>query len=105
MSDQPPPRSSAIRRLSRNAFITEKHGLRERHVVVNPKGGWDVVEPGSARASSHHDTQAHAKAQAKEAVRKDGGGEAVVHARDGTIRDKDTVAPHRDPDPPRDHKH
>ncbi len=77
----------------------------ERHVVPNPDGGWDVVKPGSSRASSHHDTQAQAEARAKEILGNTGGGEAVIHGRDNKIRDKDTVAPARDPFPPRDRKH
>jgi hypothetical protein len=77
----------------------------ERHVVPSPDGGWDVVKPGSSRASSHHDTQAQAEARAKEILGNIGGGEAVIHGRDNKIRDKDTVAPARDPFPPRDRKH
>jgi hypothetical protein len=77
----------------------------ERHVVPNPEGGWDVVKPGGSRASSHHDTQAQAESRAKEVLRNVGGGEAVIHGRDNKIRDKDTVAPARDPNPPRDRKH
>lgn len=32
----------------------------ERHVTPNPDGGWDVVKPGSDRASTHHDRQSDA---------------------------------------------
>lgn len=77
----------------------------ERHVVPNPKGGWDVKKPGARRASSHRDTQAEAEARAKEILSRDGGGEAVIHGRDGQIRDADTVAPAHDPNPPQDTKH
>lgn len=76
-----------------------------RHVVPNPDGGWDVTKPGAERASSHHDTQGQAEQRAKEIVGNSGGGEVVVHDRHGRIRDKDTVAPGRDPFPPRDTKH
>ena len=38
----------------------------ERHVVPNPKGGWDVVKPGADRASAHHDTQGAAELNFKE---------------------------------------
>ena len=76
-----------------------------RHVVPNREGGWDVVKPGSSRASSRHDTQAQAAARAKEILGNIGGGEAVIHGRDNRIRDKDTVAPARHPYPPRDRKH
>ncbi len=40
--------------------------------------------------------------RAKEIVRDEGGGEVRIHGTDGRIRDSDTVAPGRDPSPPRD---
>lgn len=76
-----------------------------RHVVPNPDGGWDVKAPGADRASSHHDTQADAERRAKEIVNNAGGGEVVTHRPNGQIRDSDTVAPAKDPFPPRDTKH
>lgn len=76
-----------------------------RHVVPNPGGGWDVKKPHADRASSHHDTQAEAESRAKEILENVGGGEAVIHGRDGQIRDTDTVAPANDPNPPIDRKH
>lgn len=78
---------------------------KDRHVVPNPGGGWDVKAPGAGRASSHHDTQADAERRAKEIVGNLGGGEARIHGRDGRIRDSDTVAPAKDPNPPRDRRH
>lgn len=77
----------------------------KRHVVPNPKGGWDVKKPGAERASSHHATQREAEQRAKEILGKVGGGEAVIHDPRGKIRDSDTVAPAKDPLPPRDKKH
>ena len=77
----------------------------DRHVVKNPKSGWDVKSPGSKRASANEKTQADAEKTAKKIVGDAGGGEVVIHGRDGKIRDKDTVAPGRDPNPPRDKKH
>ena len=77
----------------------------ERHIVPNPKGGWDVKKPGSDRASSHHKTQTDAEKRAKEILANDGGGEAVLHRRDSKIRDSDTVAPGNDPNPPTDKVH
>jgi Uncharacterized protein conserved in bacteria (DUF2188) len=74
----------------------------DRHVVPNSDGGWDVRAPGSERASSHHETQADAIDRGREIVHNAGGGELVIHGRDGQIRDSDTVAPGNDPNPPRD---
>ena len=76
----------------------------ERHVTRNADGGWDVVKPGSSRASSHQDTQADAIDRARDIVRKSGGGEVVIHNRQGQIRDSDTIPPGNDPNPPKDRK-
>ena len=77
-------------------------GNERRHVVANPKGGWDVKKPGSSRASAHGDTQKDAVDRAREIVSNSGGGEVRIHGRDGKIRDSDTIAPDNDPNPPRD---
>ena len=77
----------------------------KRHVVPHREGGWDVRKPGAERASSHHETQREAEQRAKEILENAGGGEAVIHGRDGRIRDSDTVPPAKDPHPPRDTKH
>ena len=76
----------------------------DRHVVPNPEGGWDVRANDASRASAHHDTQADAIDRAREIVHNAGGGEVVIHGRDGKIRDSDTVPPGNDPNPPRDRR-
>jgi Uncharacterized protein conserved in bacteria (DUF2188) len=76
----------------------------DRHVVPSHDDGWDVVSPGAQRASSHHGTHQAAIDRAREIVRNEGGGEVVIHDRRGLIRDSDTVAPGRDPYPPRDRR-
>ena len=81
-------------------------GNNNRHVVPNNEdGNWKVLKPGSERASSIHRTQVEAEVRAKEIVGNLGGGEVVIHGRDGRIRDSDTVASGKDPFPPRDRKH
>lgn len=45
----------------------------------------------SHRASSVHETQKAAVERARDSVRRAGGGEIVIHAPDGRIRDSDTV--------------
>lgn len=73
-----------------------------RHVVPNPKGGWDVKKPGSSRASAHAATQEAATHRAREIVRNGGGGEVRIHGKDGRIRDADTFrARQRFPPPTR----
>ncbi len=64
-----------------------------RHVVANPKGGWDVKKPGSPRAGAHASAQAAAVTRAQEIVPNNSGGEVRIHGLDGRIRDSDTVAP------------
>lgn len=77
---------------------------KERHVVPNSDGGWDIKKPGAERSSGHFDTQGDAIDRAREIVHNDGGGEVVIHRPDGTIRDSDTVPPGSDPNPPLDRK-
>lgn len=73
-----------------------------RHVTPSPDGGWNVVAPGASKASANLPTQAQAVDRARTIVHNAGGGEVTIHGRDGKIRDSDTVAPGRDPYPPRD---
>lgn len=75
-----------------------------RHVVRSGKG-WSVKKPGQSQPESSHRTQRAAEKRAKQQVSSEGGGEVRIHGRDGKIRDSDTVAPGRDPFPPRDRKH
>jgi hypothetical protein len=53
---------------------------------------------------SHHRTQAGAEKAAKQDIGPKGG-EVVIHRPDGVIRDKDTVPPANDPNPPKDTRH
>jgi hypothetical protein len=78
--------------------------MANRHVVPDGKG-WSVKRPGKDAPESHHRTQDAAEREAKRQVRDEGGGEVRIHRPDGAIRDSDTVAPARDPFPPRDRQH
>jgi DNA-binding transcriptional ArsR family regulator len=62
-------------------------------VVQHPDGGWAVTKKDSSRASSRHTTQAEAQTRAKEVLAHAGGGEAVTHRTDGSVRQSDTVYP------------
>ncbi|MEX0832947.1 MAG: DUF2188 domain-containing protein [Actinomycetota bacterium] len=79
--------------------------LERRDVVLNPTGGWNVTRPGLPGGRSHHLTQSDTEQAAKRDLRNGPEGEVVIHRPDGTIRDKDTVPPARDPFLPRDEKH
>ncbi|HET9475961.1 MAG TPA: DUF2188 domain-containing protein [Dehalococcoidia bacterium] len=65
----------------------------QRHVVQHPEGGWAVRKPHTERVSSRHETQGQAQTRAREILSHSGGGEAVTHGRDGSIRQSDTVRP------------
>ncbi|KAA9160872.1 DUF2188 domain-containing protein [Amycolatopsis acidicola] len=77
--------------------MTEK----DRHVVPNPDGGWDVKKPDADRSSGHYETQRDATKRARE-ITSNTGGETVIHRKDGRIRDKDTSPQGHDPNPPKD---
>ena len=64
---------------------------REAHIVPARDGGWEVVVPGDDRAASRHSSQREAAKWARSFLRRSGGGEAVIHGTDGTIRDSDRV--------------
>ncbi len=71
------------------------------HVVPNPRGGWDVRAPHAERSSAHAQTPAEAGDRARQIIHDQGGGELVIHNQHGQIRDKDTIAPAKDPFPPK----
>ena len=76
--------------------------------VTKPKDSdvWRVVKTGADRASATAQTQAQAEQLAKQFAERSGGGEVRIHRPNGgPIRDSDTVAPAKDPFPPRDKKH
>ncbi len=76
--------------------------------VTNPKGedGWKVLREGADRAAAIVETQKEAEKMAKELSANSGGGEVRIHKPNGgPIRDSDTIAPGRDPNPPKDKKH
>lgn len=76
------------------------------HVVKNRgTGEWSVKKAGSDRVSGNFDYQSDAEKAAKKFAANTGGGEVRIHDIRGRIRDSDTVAPARDPNPPKDRKH
>jgi len=75
--------------------------------VTKPKDSdeWRVIREGADRASATASTQAEAERIAKQFAANSGGGEVRIHKPGGPIRDSDTVAPARDPNPPTDKRH
>ncbi len=84
--------------------MSKRSGDNNRFVVKHPDG-WAVKRPGADRASGVFDTQKEAESRAKEIVGNLGGGEVRIQSRSGPFRDSDTVAPAKDPNPPKDSKH
>ena len=74
---------------------------KERHVVKNPDGGWDVKKPHSERASSHTDTKAEAVDHAREICINENA-ECVIHGMDGKIQNSNSYG--RDTCPTKDKK-
>jgi len=76
------------------------------HVLKDKEEGeWYIKKEGASRASDYADTQKEAEKIAKQLSASSGGGEVRIHSPDGKIRDSDTVAPGRDPHPPKDTRH
>lgn len=76
--------------------------------VTNPKDldRWKVLKEGAERAVIIVNTQKEAEKIAKELSGNSSSGEVRIHkSNGGPIRDSDTVAPVRDPFPPRDRKY
>jgi Uncharacterized protein conserved in bacteria (DUF2188) len=76
-----------------------------RFVSRDPAGGYRVDAPNASRASAKAPTKREAERRAKDIVRNLGGGEVTFRDDRGRIVDSDTVAPGRDPNPPKDTKH
>ena len=72
-----------------------------RTVSRREDGRWANQKDGAQRATSLHDTQSEAVAAARENLRNEGGGELKIKNEDGQVRQKDTVAPATDPNPPK----
>lgn len=78
---------------------------QDRTISRRNGGKWASKRQGSGRASSLHDTQKEAIDAARGMLRNQGGGELTIKGINGRIRSKDTIAPGRDPFPPRDKEH
>ncbi len=76
-----------------------------RIVYCRKDGQWVNKKTGSDRASSVHDKQSQAEKAARDMLKNTGGGELIIKDIHGKIRSKDTIAPAKDPCPPRDKEH
>jgi len=78
---------------------------RDRTVSRRPDGTWKNKRNDAEKASSVHKTQKEAEQAAKGMLKNQGGGELTTKGVDGKIRSKDTIAPGKDPNPPKDKEH
>jgi len=78
---------------------------RDRTVYQKEDGSWANKRNDASRSASNHSTQKEAVTAAKGMLKNQGGGELTTKGVDGKFRSKDTIAPGRDPNPPRDKEH
>jgi hypothetical protein len=78
---------------------------RDRTVYRTKEGLWANKRNDADKASSLHAKQGQAAGEAKQMLKSQGGGELTIVGRDRVIRSKDTIAPGRDPNPPKDKEH
>lgn len=62
--------------------------MGNQHVVERPDG-WAVRGEGNSRDTSHHSKQSQAIREAKH-IAENQGGDAIIHGRDGKIRERNT---------------
>ncbi|MCD9188470.1 MAG: DUF2188 domain-containing protein [Pyrinomonadaceae bacterium] len=55
------------------------------HVIAKSDGAWSVKRTGAERASGNYPTKAAAVTSAKRLVSKEGGGELIIHGKDGRV--------------------
>ena len=79
--------------------------MPDRIVFKRDDGKWVNKRTDADRASSVHETQGGAEQTARDMLKNSGGGELITKGENGRIRSKDTIAPARDPNPPRDREH
>lgn len=79
--------------------------MPDRIVFKRDDGKWVNKRTDADRASSVHETQGGAEQAARDMLKNAGGGELITKGENGRIRSKDTIAPARDPNPPRDREH
>ncbi|MFN0104909.1 MAG: DUF2188 domain-containing protein [Bryobacteraceae bacterium] len=81
--------------MAKNDAAVKEH---RQHVVPDQRDAWSVRRAGADRATRVFSTKSAAIAYARDLAKK-AGSELYVHAKDGSIRDRETYG--RDPYPPR----
>ncbi|MEO8073601.1 MAG: DUF2188 domain-containing protein [Acidobacteriota bacterium] len=70
------------------------------HVIAKSDGQWSVKRTGADRVTGNFPTKTRAVTTARELVTKSGGGELIIHERDGRVSKRDSYG--NDPTPPKD---
>jgi hypothetical protein len=68
------------------------------HVIAKSNGEWSVKRTGAERALRNFPTKKGAVTTARELVTKSGGGEIIIHEKDGRVSKRDSFS--NDPNPP-----
>ena len=67
------------------------------HVIAKSNGEWSVKRNGADRATGNFPTKKGAVATARTLVTKSGGGELIIHGKDGRVSQRDSYE--SDPNP------
>ena len=62
---------------------------KAHHVVLAPKGGWNVIKSGAVKASLHTSTQDEAISLGRE-ISRNQNTELIIHGTNGRIRESDS---------------
>jgi hypothetical protein len=81
--------------------MAQKPPASGRTVSQRPDGQWADKKDRAERATGLHPTQKEAADAARNNLQREGGGELKIKNREGEIREKNTIAPAKDPFPPR----
>jgi len=70
------------------------------HVIAKSNGEWSVKRNGADRATGNFPTKKGAVTTARDLVTKSGGGELIIHGKDGRVSQRDSYGsdqnPHKD---------
>lgn len=83
--------AAAVAKAAAQPTRSRKRIFVSRHVMPEPGSGWKVVVSKREHTNVCFKTQSEALGRAREIVARLGGGEVVVHNRDGRIRGRKTV--------------
>ncbi len=72
------------------------------HVIAKSDGQWSVKRTGADRVTGKFSTQKEAEQEARNIIKRSGGGEIIVHKKDGRVSTRVTLSSNQNP--PKDSK-